>query len=61
MTGQAGPPALHRQHRAAGFRKFLATIGKTVPEGLDIHVICDNYGTCRLSHQARSTAGWSDE
>ena len=36
---------LHRQHRAAEFRKFLATIDKTVPEGLDIHVICDNYGT----------------
>jgi transposase len=36
---------LHRQHRAAEFRKFLATIDKTVPEGLDIHLICDNYGT----------------
>jgi transposase len=36
---------LHRQHRATEFRKFLATIDKTVPEGLDIHVICDNYGT----------------
>src|SRR6266487_79638 len=36
---------LHRQHRAAEFRKFLVTIDKTVPDGLDIHVICDNYGT----------------
>jgi hypothetical protein len=27
------------------FRKFLATIDKAVPEGLDIHLICDNYGT----------------
>ena len=36
---------LHRQHRAGEFRKFLATIDKTVPEGLDIHLICDNYGT----------------
>jgi transposase len=36
---------LHRQHRATEFKKFLATIDKTVPEGLDIHVICDNYGT----------------
>jgi transposase len=36
---------LHRRHRAAEFKKFLATIDKTVPEGLDIHVICDNYGT----------------
>jgi hypothetical protein len=24
---------LHRQHRAAEFRKFPVTIGKTVPEG----------------------------
>jgi len=29
----------------AEFRKFLATIDNTVPEGLDSHVICDNYGT----------------
>ncbi|HEY6279099.1 MAG TPA: IS630 family transposase [Streptosporangiaceae bacterium] len=36
---------LHRQHRAAEFKKFLGTIGKAVPEGLDIHVICDNCGT----------------
>ena len=36
---------LHRQHRATEFRKFLATIDKAVPEGLDIHLICDNYGT----------------
>ena len=36
---------LHRNHRAAQFKKFLTTIDKTVPEGLDIHVVCDNYGT----------------
>jgi len=36
---------LHRQHRATEFRKFLATIDKTVPAELDIHLICDNYGT----------------
>jgi len=29
--------ALHRRHRAAGVKQFLATIGKTAPEGLDIH------------------------
>lgn len=33
---------LHRRHRATEFKKFLATIDKTVPEGLDIHLICDN-------------------
>ncbi|WP_372441607.1 hypothetical protein [Plantactinospora mayteni] len=35
----------HRQHRATEFRTFLATIDKTVPAYLDIHLICDNYGT----------------
>jgi transposase len=35
----------HRRHRATEFKKFLTTIDKTVPEGLDIHVVCDNYGT----------------
>lgn len=36
---------LHRQHRAAEFKKFLTTIDKTVPPDLDIHLVCDNYGT----------------
>src|SRR5262245_35996252 len=36
---------LHRQHRAVEFKKFLVTIDKTVPAELDIHLICDNYGT----------------
>jgi hypothetical protein len=35
---------LHHQHRATEFKKFLTTIDKTVPEGLDIHIVCDNYG-----------------
>jgi transposase len=45
---------LHRQHRAAEFRKFLITIDKTVPEGLDIHLICDNYGT----HKTPAIKAW---
>jgi transposase len=36
---------LHRQHRASEFKKFLATIDKTVPADLDVHLVCDNYGT----------------
>jgi transposase len=36
---------LHRQHRAIEFRKFLITIDKNVPADLDVHLICDNYGT----------------
>ena len=35
----------HRRHRATEFKKFLAKIDQTVPEHLDIHVVCDNYGT----------------
>jgi len=36
---------LHRRHRATEFRKFLITIDKNVPDELDVHLICDNYGT----------------
>ncbi|MDR7081084.1 transposase/transposase-like protein [Arthrobacter ginsengisoli] len=37
--------SLHRKHRAAEFRKFLAKIDTEVPEGLEVHLICDNYQT----------------
>ncbi|MPY80247.1 MAG: IS630 family transposase, partial [Actinophytocola sp.] len=36
---------LHRRHRAVEFKKFLATIDKNVPDELDVHIVCDNYGT----------------
>jgi len=36
---------LHRRHRAIEFRKFLKKIDKNVPVGLDVHLVCDNYGT----------------
>jgi transposase len=45
---------LHRQHRATEFKKFLVTIDKTVPEGLDIHLVCDNYGT----HKTPAIKAW---
>jgi transposase len=45
---------VHRQHRAVEFKKFLITIDKTVPEGLDIHVVCDNYGT----HKTPAIKAW---
>ncbi|MET8957863.1 IS630 family transposase [Streptomyces sp. NPDC004393] len=44
----------HRQHRATEFKKFLTTIDKTVPEGLDVHVVCDNYGT----HKTPAIKAW---
>jgi transposase len=43
-TGQV-ISALHRRHRAAEFKKFLIRIDKEVPAHLQIHLICDNYGT----------------
>jgi transposase len=38
---------LHRQHRASEFKKFLIAIDKAVPAELDVHLVCDNYGTCK--------------
>ena len=35
----------HRRHRATEFKKFLAKIDQQVPAELEVHVICDNYGT----------------
>ena len=45
---------LHRQHRAAEFKKFLTTIDQAVPPELDIHLICDNYGT----HKTPAIRAW---
>ena len=45
---------LHRQHRATEFKKFLITIDKTVPADLDIHLVCDNYGT----HKTPAVKAW---
>ncbi|RZU75933.1 RpiR family transcriptional regulator [Micromonospora kangleipakensis] len=45
---------LHRQHRATEFKKFLATIDKAVPADLDVHLVCDNYGT----HKTPAVRAW---
>ncbi|MFR9781085.1 IS630 family transposase [Micromonospora sp. MS34] len=45
---------LHRQHRATEFKKFLTTIDKTVPAELDVHLVCDNYGT----HKTPAIKAW---
>ena len=45
---------LHRQHRAIEFKKFLAAIDKAVPAGLDVHLVCDNYGT----HKTPAIRAW---
>jgi transposase len=40
-----------------GFKKFLTKIDQNVPEGLDIHVVCDNYGT----HKHPNVKTWLDK
>ena len=45
---------LHRQHRAAEFKKFLATIDRQVPAGLEIHIVADNYAT----HKTPAIQAW---
>ena len=37
--------SLHHRHRAIEFKKFLATLDRTVPADLDVHVIVDNAST----------------
>jgi transposase len=46
--------ALHRRHRATEFKKFLAKIDTEVPDHLDVHLVCDNYGT----HKHPTVAKW---
>lgn len=46
--------SIHRRHRAVEFKKFLTKIDHEVPEELDVHVICDNYGT----HKHSSIPAW---
>jgi transposase len=45
---------IRRRHRAAEFKAFLAAIDKTVPEELDVHVICDNAST----HKTPAIKAW---
>src|SRR3954451_14586644 len=46
--------SLHRRHRATEFRKFLTKIDTQVPEHLEVHLICDNYG----SHKSPTVNAW---
>jgi transposase/transcriptional regulator with XRE-family HTH domain len=49
--------SLHRRHRATEFKKFLAKIDAAVPAELDVHLICDNYGT----HKTAAIQAWLDK
>ncbi len=46
--------SLHRRHRTIEFKKFLAKIDAEVPADLDVHLICDNYGT----HKSPAIKTW---
>jgi transposase len=46
--------SLHRRHRAIEFKKFLTKIDSEIPDGLDVHLICDNYGT----HKSPTVKRW---
>ena len=46
--------SLHRRHRSTEFKKFLAKIDQEVPADLDVHLICDNYGT----HKTPAVKTW---
>jgi transposase len=37
--------SVHRRHRHQEFLKFLKKIDAQVPAGVEVHLICDNYGT----------------
>ncbi len=45
---------LHRRHRHQEFLKFLKRIDKNVPADLDVHLVCDNYGT----HKTPAIQDW---
>jgi len=46
--------SIHRRHRSVEFKKFLTKIDTEVPADLDIHLVCDNYGT----HKTPAVKTW---
>jgi transposase len=46
--------SLHRRHRSVEFKKFLAKIDEIVPADVDVHLVCDNYGT----HKSPAVKAW---
>ena len=46
--------AMHRRHRTIEFKKFLTKIDAEVPAELDVHLVCDNYGT----HKSPAIKKW---
>ncbi len=46
--------SVHRRHRTIEFKKFLQKIDSEVPAELDVHLVCDNYGT----HKSPAIVSW---
>ena|GEM_PF-2463768 len=46
--------SIHRRHRVIEFKKFLAKIDDEVPDDLEVHLVCDNYGT----HKTPAINAW---
>jgi transposase len=46
--------SLHRHHRAAEFKKFLAKLDKEIPADLEVHLVLDNYAT----HKTAAVKKW---
>lgn len=46
--------SIHRRHRAIEFKKFLSKIDAEIPDDLDVHLVCDNYGT----HKTPAINAW---
>ena len=44
----------YKRHRAAEFLDFLQQIDAAVPQGLDVHIILDNYST----HKTKAVKSW---
>ena len=47
----------HRRHRTLEFKKFLQKIDGQVPEGLDVHLVCESYGT----HKSPAIVRWLEQ
>lgn len=46
--------SVHRRHRTIEFKKFLQKLDVEIPPDLDVHLICDNYGT----HKTPAIKNW---
>ena len=46
--------SLHRRHRTIEFKKFLTKINTEVAADLQVHLVCDNYGT----HKSPAIKKW---